>query len=353
MENENENVFDKQLINGFETTTIGSETITTEEFEKVHEKVNEMKNNLENQPESEEPVHREGEREKYEDGRKYFFNDEDNTTVRDLTKEESILNDLKKKKENSKTFSEEELRETLLNWEFVNDVMSKFNSMINEEAKDFLEATKKAEEWEDDEDSPTVFIKLIPSGERDRILFKEMLLSTSEKRIPIYIDIGDYDFFFDYFDDDHNPIFSFNRKSFMFFFNNDVVKLKEYIKENKCAFAFDGHTKYLLSNERQIKFDDLIVEIIEKKKGEKTVKDDIVKETVNDDNVKETVNSDDTVKEKNTIKMENFSTIKKVYRVKFHVIEPLIITTDNPAKIYENFGDSILSVKVIGDGISI
>jgi len=221
--------------------------------------------------------------------------------------------------------------------------------MINEEAKDFLEATKKAEEWEEDEDTPTVFIKLIPSGERDRILFKEMLLSTSERRRPIYIDIGDYDFFFEYFDADHNPIFSFNRKSFMFFFNNDVVKLKEYIKQNKCSFG--GHTIYTLSTERQIKFDDLIVEIIEKKKkNEKTetVKDDVIKEEVKKEDVKKDMKEFDDIQ-----KVENFSIIKKVYKVKFHVIEPLIVTTDNPAKIYEKFGDSILSVKVIGEGIGI
>jgi len=351
MENENENVFDKQLTNGFETTTIGpdAQTPTTEEFEKAYEKVNEMKNNSENQPEPE-PVHREGKKYESQPLSDFLNNDEDTkTTVRDLTKEESILNDLKKKKESPKTFSEEELRETLLNWGFVNDVMSKFNSMINEEAKDFLEATKKAEEWEDDEDSPTIFIKLIPFGERDRILFKEMLLSTSERRRPIYIDIGDYDFFFEYFDSDHNPIFSFNRKSFMFFFNNDVVKLKEYIKENKCSFG--GHTRYTLSTERQIKFDDLIVEIIEKKKKDdktETIKDDVIKEEV-----KKEVKKDIKKEIDNIQKMESFSIIKKVYKVKFHVIEPLIITTDNPAKIYEKFGDSILSVKVIGEGIGI
>jgi hypothetical protein len=261
------------------------------------------------------------------------INKSDDTTVRDLTKEESILKDLEQKRKEKKTFTEEEYESAIKDMFFVSDIMSRFNNQINSDAEKFLSATKKAEEWLDEDNSPNVLVKLILTDEKERMLFKELLLNTSEKRRPVYIDIGDYDFFFEYFDEDQ-PVFSFTRKSFDFFFNKDSEKLKEYIKENKCSFGLG-----FSSNERKIRFENISVEILDKNK--KPV-DEIKDETVPVDQVNEKKTND-----------EPFEIIyKKIYRVKTNQNEQLFVITDNPGTIYEKIPD-VLSVKIIGNGVNI
>ena len=271
------------------------------------------------------------------------------TVVRDLTKEDSILKEIQNKKSEKKTFTEQDLRETLLNFSFAQDVMSKFNSLINEEAKGMLAETKKAEEIEDDDEdkNPNIFIKLTIIDDRDRMLFKELLFGTSERRRPIFVNIGDYDFFFEYFDDDQ-PVFTFNKESFGFFFNNNLNKLKEYIKINKCSFD----SRFSLSSERKIKFDNIIVEILNNKK-----KQELQGESSGTSGTSGTQEElQEKVQEKQEMKIKGFwnvppSPYKKVYKVKTEK-ETLFILTDKPGDIFEKIS-GVSSVKVMGFGIQL
>jgi len=251
------------------------------------------------------------------------------TIVRDLTKEDSILKEIQDKKSEKKTFTEEDLKETLLNFSFAQDVMNKFNSLINEEANLFLSETKKAEEMEDEDDkNPNIYIKLTIIDDRDRMLFKELLFGTSERRRPIYVNIGDYDFFFEYFDEEQ-PVFTFNKESFKFFFDNDLNKLKEYVKINKCTFDF----------EREIKFDNIIVEILNKGKEKVGKVEKKEKEIEIENAIVETPQQEDTK-------------YKKVYKVKTVENTTLFILTDKPGDIFEKISD-VLSVKVMGFGFQL
>lgn len=270
------------------------------------------------------------------------------TIVRDLTKEDSILKEFEKEKSNKKIFTEDDLKETLLNFSFVNDIMSKFNTLINDEAKDFLSKTRNPDEYfEDDDKNPNLFIKLTIIDDRDRMLFKEMLFGTSERRRPIFVNFGDYDFFFEYFDNDQ-PVFTFSKECFSFFFENDLDKLKEYIKKNKCIF--DSRLKYSYISERNIKFDNIIVEIIDKNKKES--KKEVVTET---EKVTEEPHKDccGTCGESGSeIGSSSTSFIsKKVYKVKTIQGQTLFVITDNPGEIFEKL--NVLSLKIIGDGFQL
>ena len=257
------------------------------------------------------------------------------TIVRDLTKEDSIFKEIQDKKTEKKTFTEEDLRETLLNFSFTQDVMSKLSKNWNEEAKEMLDEVKKAEEMDDEDDkNPNIFIKLTIIDDRDRMLFKELLFGTSERRRPIFVSIGDYDFFFEYFDEDQ-PVFTFNKESFKFFFDNDLNRLIEYIKINKCSFD----SRFSLSSERKIKFDNIIVEILNKVKPDQKVEEKVEEEKV----VEEKVEVEETQEE---IKF------KKVYKVKTVDNSILFILTDKPGDIFEKFS-GVLSVKVMGFGIQL
>ncbi len=149
-------------------------------------------------------------------------------------------------------------------------------------------------------------------------------LLTTEK-YPILITIGDYDFFFDCFDDEQDPIFSFSKESFSFFFSNDVEKLKAYLQKNKIQFAF----KY-----NNISFDDMNIKIIEKK-----------------GNVQEPIKAE--VKQKE-VKSDSI-VMKKAYKIKLaNLDESVMIITDNPSEIFSRFtADTVLSVKLIGNGVCI
>jgi len=252
---------------------------------------------------------------------------DETTTVRDLTKEESILNDIKKNEKKKRTYSDEELKEIISNHSFANDIMSKFNSMINEEAQQFLSKTHDIDVNEIDDDSPNILIKITLIDDRDRMLFKEMLFGRDKFR-PIFVNIGDYDFFFSHFDNDQ-PVFSFNKETFSFFFDNDLEKLKSYMKSNTCSFISK-------LNHSKIKFDNLIIEILDKKPKKDKVEDKI------EDKVEES-------KDESNIELPKNNSIK-TYKVKFTNKEVLFVVTFNPAKIFETYGDNVLSVKVIGAG---
>ena len=254
------------------------------------------------------------------------------TIVKHLPLDESILKDLRNIKQ-KKTFTDEELKESLSNLTFVKDVMKEFNHYVNEEAKSFIEKTKKIDEIEDIDNNPNIFIKITPFEEKERVLFKDKLLLSGEKKRPIYLNIGDYDFFFEYIDSDNQPVFSFNKKSFNFFFNDDIDKLRNYISMNKCFFSGIYGNSY-----KTTKFSNLVIEIIDK----------------NNKNKKEEIKDDEKLIEKivETIK-EKIEINKKTYKVKFINNDKLFILTDNPSTIYQKYNDDVLSVKVIGCGIEL
>jgi len=369
MENENENVFDEQLTETMEKNYHANiQTPTNEEFKEAFDKVDEIIKNEENKIDPEPVSNRKGWRKVNTDnvitGEKLreVFTEKDDTTVRDLTKEESILSDIKKKEK--KTFTDQELREVLLDYSFINDTMSRFNNLINEEAKDFLSKTKKAEEWnEDDEDPNNLFIKLIINDERDRMLFKEMLLRTSEKRRPIYVNFGDYDFFFEYFDNSQ-PVFTFNKKNFNFFFDDDVEKLKNYIKENKCSFGTFSYFSSDADQERKIKLENIVVEILKKIQKPIDKKENTKEEIINkysqtekkEEKQSETPQPEVPVekekeKEKEIVIESNTDKVYKIYKVKTqNNKEPIFVITDNPGNIYSKISD-VLSVKIMGNGL--
>lgn len=375
MENENENVFNQQLTEGIENNYHENiQTPTNEEFKEAFDKVDEIIKNQKDKVEPEPISSRKGWRKVNTDNvitdekLREVFAEKDDTTVRDLTKEESILNDIKKKKE-KRSFTDEELKEVLLDYSFINDTMTRFNNLINEEAKDFLSKTRKAEEWnEDDEDPNNLFIKLIINDERDRMLFKEMLLRTSEKRRPIYVNFGDYDFFFEYFDNSQ-PVFTFNKKNFNFFFDDDVEKLKNYIKDNKCSFGTFSYFSSDADQERKIKLENIVIEVLKKIEKPLDKKENTKEELIN--KYSQTENKEEEkpepqsevpespVKEKEfmvesniiTDKLYKMDKVYKVYKVKTqNNKEPIFVVTDNPGNIYSKISD-VLSVKVMGNGL--
>jgi len=271
-----------------------------------------------------------------------------NTIVRNLNSEKSISEDLKRMKpKTDKIYSEKDLKEKVENISFINDVMTKFNFYVNEEAKSFIAQTSKYEEIEVED--PNIFIKISPNNERDRLLFKDKLISSGEKRRPIYINIGDCDLFFEYFDKDELPIFSYNRENLIFFFSNDINKFKEYIENNKCSFGLGINLGLHRINDKSIKFDDMMVEIIDKKKK----KEKINEKVSTPDKLKEELKKEPKEDPKEEISEEPKEVNKKVCKVKFLNNDQLFILTKDPGDIFKEFNNEVLSVKIIGDGILI
>jgi len=267
-----------------------------------------------------------------------------NTIVRDLSNnEKSILEDLRNLKPVSdKIYTEKDLKEKIEDIASLNEAMKNFNFFLNKEAESFTSQAKKYEDIEDEED-PNIFLKLAPSDERERRLFKDKLVSSGEKRRPIYINIGDCDLFFEYFDKEDFPVFSFNRQNLVFFFNNDINKFKEYIESNKCSFGLGINIGLHRINEKPIKFDNLMIEIIDKKKKKN-------KEEQPVEQPKEKV------EEKKVVKETTGNLHRVICKVKFVDSDPMFILTEDPATIFKNFGGSnilskVKSVKIIGDGI--
>jgi len=266
----------------------------------------------------------------------YKVEDEDRT-VRHLSEgDKSILDDLgitekfqemqRKAKEDNISYN----RKYGFDIPFINEMMQNFNQHLNNEGTKFINEAEEALKKEDIDTSLNIHVKLILNNSKERILFKELLMTTD--KYPILVTIGDYDFFFENFDDEQDPIFSFSKEAFIFFFSNDIEKLKVYLQKNKIQFAF----KY-----NNISFDDLDIKIIEKTTESKK------------DETKQEVPVKDTPKE---IKKEDNSIIifKKAYKIKSIDLDDFIVVTDNPADIFNRFGvDSVLSVKLIGNGVCI
>ena len=214
---------------------------------------------------------------------------------------------------------------------FINDVMNMFNTRLNEEGKIYTSLTEAALNKEDvieEDNDPNIMFKLV-LDEKERILFKELLLNTT--KYPICINIGDYDFFFEMFDNEgKDPIFSFSKMSFSFFFNNDLEKLKKYLKENKVKFGI---------KDRYITFEYLSLEIIGKNI-----------QIVPEEKIKE--------EEKEIILEKKETPINSEYRNTYKVktkkkSKDFFVITDNPNEIYNFHGvDNVISIKLIGKGMN-
>lgn len=168
----------------------------------------------------------------------------------------SVLHDMRKFKPDERTYTSKELKEKLDNLSFVKDAMKDFNYYINEEFKKFIGMTNDIKEIPEVDNDPNIFLKMIPFEEKDRVVFKDKLLMSGLKKRPIYLTIGDYDFFYEYIDTDNQPVFSFNKKSFNFFFSDNIDNLRDYIRKNKCYFSGIGSR-----NDRLNKFSNLIAEV--------------------------------------------------------------------------------------------
>jgi hypothetical protein len=255
-------------------------------------------------------------------------------TIRDLTKEKSILDEISSQ-EKCKIMEDAmwlNNANNTLNLYFV-EQSKKFNDTVERMEKDSLEKENK------DNILPYEYLKLIIENQNDRIAFKEILL-TSKTR-PIYITIGDYDFFFEYFDEEQTPIFKFNSDSFLFFFNSSSDALLEYIKKNKILYN------------KKVSFDSLKIELLTK---EETIKKEAKEETIKKEAKEETIKKEakeETIKEEAKKKEIEIAT-KRVYKVKIRNYKKLLISINNPSEIYERYGiKNILSIKYIGKGINL
>jgi len=258
---------------------------------------------------------------------------EPDLTVRNLTNgDKSILDDLgitEKQKE-----LENLVNERFLDINFVNDLRYKFNDYLNLEGKAFISKAEESLNTPDEivNDDKPIFIKLILGNDKERILFKELLLNT--ERYPIYITIGDYDFFFERFDEDQHPIFSFSKESFTFFFSDNIENFKSYLMKNEVEFGI----KY----DRKISFDNLNIEmLVDENKELDTTIEPKIDESVNEESIKEEIKAD--------------IMFKRSYKVRlFDKEESFYIVTDNPSDIFNHFTvDKVLSVKLIGKGVCI
>lgn len=267
-------------------------------------------------------------------------------TVRDLTKDKSILEDLEKIKTINRKQKEENIRfnkEYGFDTPFINEIMNDFNSYLNKEGKKYIDTANESLNSEDDEDdNRNVFLKLILGNDKERILFKELLMTT--ERYPIYVTIGDYDFFLMYFDEEQDPIFRFNEDNFEFFFSNNINKLTDYIRKSKVQFG----VKY----DKILILDGIDVKIIEKKKPEppKEEQPETKMEQPKEEPQKEEMKYRDT----------EYGVLKSTYRVRLvpmlesdGIIEVFVVT-DNPGEIFNYYSvDTVESIKLIGRGINI
>ena len=211
---------------------------------------------------------------------------------------------------------------------FINEMIVNFNKYLSDEGKQFMnEAEESLKKIKEEDTKTNIHIKLVFNNDKERILFKELIRTT--EMYPILITIGDYDFFFDTFDEEQDPIFNFSEEAYSFF-SNDVEKLKTYLLTNKLQFSF----KY-----NNIFFDDLSIKIVEKGKNPEPVEKN--PEPVEIPKT-EMIKSDSIV-------------LKKAYKIKLaNLDECVMVITDNPAEIFSRFTvDMVLSVKLIGNGVCI
>ena len=238
---------------------------------------------------------------------------------------------------------------------FINEMMQNFNTYLNTEGKQFINTAEESlKNSEEDDDSINIHLKLIFTNPKERILFKELLLTT--EKYPILVTIGDYDFFFEYFDEDQDPIFSYNKTSFEFFFQSDIGKLKAYLQKNPLQFGF----KY----NNNVSFDELDIKMLQKEKEQPKQEDDTKYEI--DILGRKIVKTEEQPKQeepklvelpKNEIKDsgEDFVSLKKAYKVKLSNIESsIMVITDNPSEIFTRFtANMVIGVKLIGNGVCI
>jgi hypothetical protein len=274
------------------------------------------------------------------------------TTIRDLSNgDKSILEDLgilEKQREKERILREEDIKRNKrygFDVPFINEMMTNFNAYLNDEEKKFISQAEESMKQEDKEDeNSNIYIKLIIVNEKERILFKELLLSTD--RYPIHINIGDYDFFFECFDKGIDPIFSFDRSSFNIFFSNNIESFKEYVKKNKIEFGIRYDQKIVL--------DDLKVEIVKKETPDKKEEKETVKEEPKNE-IKEEPKKEEI--KPNDVKADTKSEIiiKKAYKIQLLGEEKrLLIITDDPAEIFNRFStERVLSIKLVGSGVCI
>lgn len=276
--------------------------------------------------------------------------DLEDVTVRDLNTEKSVLEDLGLL-EKIKTFRKKQKEENIrynkeygFDIPFINEMMNKFNNYLNTEGKQFIDtANESMKESENDDDSMNLYLKLILSNDKERILFKELLMTT--EKYPIFVTIGDYDFFFEYFDDEQDPIFSFNKENFAFFFSNDLNKLIDYLRKSKVLFG----VKY----DKILTLDGVNVKIIEKKKIEPKVESETPKQESTPEPQKQKE------KQKEDVLSDGYN-LKNTYRVRLipmiesdGIIEVFVVT-DKPGEIFNYYGvDVVKSIKLIGNGITI
>jgi hypothetical protein len=268
-------------------------------------------------------------------------------TVRDISREPSILDDLgyfEKRKLKEKELEDQRQKDILQNkiygWDepFINEIMEKFNNRLNEEGKLFTTIAEKSANKEEEEiDTDThLYLKLVLE-DKERALFKELLLTTTN--YPISVSIGDYDFFFENFDDEgKDPIFSFDKISFDFYFSSKIENLKNYLIKNKVKFGFKYSNK--------ITFENLEIEVMSKGKA-KT------------DKIKEEIKVETKVEPQKEVVFEKTKEIntdlKRTYKVRLvSKTENFFVVTDNPSDIYNNFSvEDVISIKLVGQGLSL
>lgn len=276
----------------------------------------------------------EEEKKKRIDDLKKKLDDQSSTIIRNRLKERSIIDDLKEVK-SDKTYTEDEVREKINDISFMNEAMKKLNSSINEQAKTFYNLTKDYKDIEEDK-SLSITLKIIPNKDRDKIIFREKLISYGEKRRPIMITIGQHELFFMRIDENGCPLFEYSKKNLFINFKNDIDSLIKYIQENKCYIG--TNTGKLFPLKMDFSFDDLCVEVIDKKKKK------------NEDKPKEDIKED--IKE-NDVKEEKVNNINKiVYKVEFKNKNSLFILTEDPSNIFKQFND-LSVIKVMGEGVNV
>lgn len=223
---------------------------------------------------------------------------------------------------------------------FINEMMQNFNTYLNTEGKQFINTAEESlKNSEEDDDSINIHLKLIFTNLKERVLFKELLLTT--EKYPILVTIGDYDFFFEYFDDDQDPIFSYNKTSFEFFFQSDLGKLKAYLQKNPLQFGFKYNSN--------VSFDELDIKMLQKEQPKQD--DTKTEKQPKQEEPKQVELPKNEVKETG----EDFISLKKAYKVKLSNIESsVIVITNNPSEIFTRFtADMVVSVKLIGNGVCI
>ena len=268
----------------------------------------------------------------------------EDTTIRDLTKDKSILEDILEQTKSTKKQQQKEEnirynKEYGFDVPFINEMMNNFNIYLNKEGKQFIDTANESLKNSEEDENPNVFLKLILGNDKERILFKELLMTT--ERYPIYITIGDYDFFLEYFDEEQDPVFRFNEENFKFFFSNNLNKLTEYLRKSKILFDVKYNKKLTL--------DGVDIKIVEKKPISK--KEDIREtETPKQEKIETPIEEPS----KDKYKLKNSYRVRLVPMLESDGIIEVFVVTDNPGEIFNYYSvDTVESIKLIGRGINI